>query len=79
MKPPCHRRIVLDAALAGLLAAGLFAGGALSKDVALQPRTELGAVPEFHPELGLVRLAARIFLYWAAAAKIQLLKALHSQ
>ncbi len=53
MKPPCHRRIVLDAALAGLLAAGLFAGGALSKDVALQPRTELGAVPEFHPELGL--------------------------
>jgi len=53
MKPPLHRRAFLHAALVGFLAVSLLSGGALSKDVAPQGRTQLGAVPEFHPELGL--------------------------
>jgi len=44
--------VFLNAALIGFLAVCLPSGGALSKDVA-QGRTELGTVPEFHPELGL--------------------------
>jgi membrane-associated phospholipid phosphatase len=48
-----HRRTFLNAALGGLLAVGLLTSGALPKDVTPQARTELGAVPEFHPELGL--------------------------
>jgi len=52
MKPFLHRRTFLDAALVGFLAVSLLTSGAFSKDVT-QGRTELGAVPEFHPELGL--------------------------
>jgi len=43
----------LIAALTALLAATLVAGGAAAKDVLAQGRSELGAVPAFHPELGL--------------------------
>ena len=39
----------LGAALAGFLAATLVTGGAMAKDVT-QGRSELGAVPEFHPD-----------------------------
>ena len=53
MKPTSHRRTFLNAALTGFLAVALFISGAISKDVVPQSRTELGTVPEFHPELGL--------------------------
>ena len=48
-----HRRTLLGAAMVGFLTANLIAGGAMAKDVTAQGRTELGGVPEFHPELGL--------------------------
>ncbi len=53
MKTTPRRQTFLNAALAGFLAVGLFTGSAISKDVTPASRTELGAVPEFHPELGL--------------------------
>ena len=53
MRAARRRRTFSIAALAGFLALGLFTVGALSKDDVSQGRTVLGAVPEFHPELGL--------------------------
>jgi len=53
MKTASHRRTFLIAALVGVLVASVFAGSAISKDVASQDRTEIGTIPEFHPELGL--------------------------
>ena len=53
MKLSLHPRTFLDAAVVGFLAVGLLTGATLSKDAAPQGRTELGTVPDFHPELGL--------------------------
>ena len=48
---PCRRMLL--AALATMLATALTTGVAMPKDMASQGRSELGAVPAFHPELGL--------------------------
>ena len=53
MKTNLHRRNFFNAVLAGVLAAGLFAGSASAKDVTSYDGTALGTIPEFHPELGL--------------------------
>ena len=53
MKSISKLRVFGNAALIGFLALCPPTGGALAKDADLQGRTELGAVPEFHPELGL--------------------------
>ena len=48
------RRTSLKLALVGMLALAFCAGSAIAKDITTQGHTsELGAVPEFHPELGL--------------------------
>ncbi len=52
MKPSRRRHRLLNAAAATFLAAALLTGGAVAKDASLVP-SQLGAVPEFHPELGL--------------------------
>jgi exosome complex RNA-binding protein Rrp4 len=62
--------------------AHVFRYSAANKGFAISLRAEEKAKFYSEVEDGMilqVRLAARIFLYWAAAAKIQLLKALHSQ
>ena len=51
---------VIPAALAAALALCLLAGSAISKDVTVQGRTELGTIPEFHPELGLGALQGHL-------------------
>jgi hypothetical protein len=49
-----YRRTSLKLALIGMLAVAICAGGAIAKDITTQGHTsELGSVPEFHPELGL--------------------------
>lgn len=53
MKTIPGRRTFLNVALVCFLAASLFTGRAIAKDVATQGRTALGTIPEFHPELGL--------------------------
>jgi acid phosphatase (class A) len=53
MKATALCQTFVNAAMAGFLAASLFSGSAVSKDLASAGRTELGTVPEFHPELGL--------------------------
>lgn len=51
MAPSFRRRSLIGAAMAACVAASAIIGGAAAKDV--KGRTELGVVPEFHPELGL--------------------------
>ena len=52
MKLSLHPRTFLDAAVVGFLAVGLLTGAdALEGRCPARP-TELGAVPDFHPELG---------------------------
>jgi hypothetical protein len=53
MKSASHCRTFRVAALVGVLAAGVFAGSAIAKDVGSRGGSEIGAIPEFHPELGL--------------------------
>ena len=47
----CH--VYARAALAGFLALAFFSSPAIAKDAAAAGRSVIGAVPEFHPELGL--------------------------
>ncbi len=53
MKTSPHLRTFRNAGFVALLAISHFASGAIAKDVTSQGRSELGAIPEFHPELGL--------------------------
>jgi acid phosphatase (class A) len=53
MKTAQHRRTFLSLGLAGVLALSLFSGCATKNDDSSQARSKLGAVPEFHPEMGL--------------------------
>jgi hypothetical protein len=53
MKAIPGRRMFLNAALVGVLAASLFSGSGILRDATAQGRTQLGTIPEFHPELGL--------------------------
>ena len=48
-----YRRTFLGLGLAGVLALGLFTGCANKNDDSSQARSKLGAIPEFHPEMGL--------------------------
>ncbi len=52
MKVTSEHRTPFGAILIGFLALCLFTGGAISKDITSYGGSELGAIPEFHPELG---------------------------
>ena len=53
MKTSYYRQTLLNVALAGTLALSLLAGSATQYTTAAPARTQLGTIPEIHPELGL--------------------------
>jgi membrane-associated phospholipid phosphatase len=53
MKTTHHRRTLLNVALVGAWALGLFTGCATNNAATSGARTKIGTIPEFHPELGL--------------------------
>src|SRR5208337_3548294 len=53
MKTSCYRRTLLNVTLAGALAMSLLAGCTTTNTANSSARTQLGTVPEIHPELGL--------------------------
>ena len=53
MKTRHNSRTFLGVVFAAVLAISLFTGCATKNDDSSQARSKLGAIPEFHPEMGL--------------------------